>query len=101
MLEYDQRHVHNVGSAAEALAVCEKEQFEVAILDYMMPGMKGDELAITLKNRYPGLPIIMVTADAEKFNASGPLPEGVDILMGKPFQFDDLRQAVIKLVLKS
>ena len=101
MLEFDQRHVHSVGSAAEALVVCEKEQFDVVILDYLMPGMKGDELALMLKNRYPSLPIIMVTADAEKFNASGPPPEGVDILMGKPFQFDDLRQAVIKLVSKS
>lgn len=101
MLEFDQRHVHNVGSAAEALAVCEKEQFDVVILDYLMPVMKGDELAIVLKDRYPDLPIIMITADAEKFNPSGPPPEGVDMLMGKPFQFDNLRQAVIKLVLKN
>jgi CheY-like chemotaxis protein len=101
MLEFDQRHVHTVGSAAEALAVCEKEQFDVVILDYLMPVMKGDELAAMLKDRYPDLPVIMITADAEKFSASGPRPPGVDLLMGKPFQFDDLRQAVIKLVLKS
>jgi CheY-like chemotaxis protein len=101
MLEFDQRHVHTVGSAAEALAVCEKEQFDVVILDYLMPVMKGDELAAMLKDRYPDLPVIMITADAERFSASGPRPKGVDLLMGKPFQFDDLRQAVIKLVLKS
>jgi CheY-like chemotaxis protein len=101
MLEFDQRHVHSVGSGAEALAVCEKENFDVVILDYQMPVMKGDALAGALKERYPGLPIIMITADAEKLGASAPLRDPVDLLIGKPFQLDELRQAIAKVVLKN
>ena len=97
MLEFDQRHVHTVGGAAEALAVCEKASFDLVILDHLMPGMKGDALAILLKDRYPRLPIIMITADAEKLDASAPLPQGVDILLGKPFRFDELREAMEKV----
>ena len=101
MLEFDQRYVHSVGGGAEALAICEKEQFDVVILDYLMPVMKGDALAIALKERYPELPIIMITADADKLNPAAPRLPGVDLLMGKPFRFDELRAAVAKLVLKA
>ena len=101
MLEFDQRQVHSVGTGAEALDVCQKERFDVVILDYLMPVMKGDALAVSLKERYPDLPIIMITADAEKLDPSAPRPQGVDIIMGKPFRFDELREAVSKLVLKT
>jgi two-component system, OmpR family, response regulator ResD len=100
MLEFDQRYVHSVGSAAEALAISETEKFDVVILDYLMPVMKGDALAIALKNRYPALPIIMITADAEKLDTSERMPDGVDHLIGKPFQLAELREAVASLVLK-
>jgi len=100
MLEFDQRHVHSVSSAAEALAVCESEKFDIVFLDYLMPVMKGDALAIVLKDRYPDLPIIMITADAEKFSASESLPQGVDQLIGKPFQLAALREVFANLVLK-
>lgn len=97
MLEFDQRHVHSVDSAAEALAVCEQEKFDVVVLDYLMPVMKGDALAVVLRERYPDLPIVMITADAERFNASGALPHGVDYLIGKPFQLAELREAFANL----
>ena len=98
MLEFDQRYVHSVGSAAEALSVCEKEKFDIVILDYLMPVMKGDALAVALKQRHPTVPIIMITADAEKLETSAPLPEGVDRLIGKPFQFADLREALARVI---
>ena len=101
MLEFDKRQVHAVGSAAEALTVCQTESFDVVILDYLMPVMKGDALAVTLRERYPSLPIIMVTADAEKLDPTAPRPAGVDILMGKPFRLDQLREAVNKVISKS
>lgn len=100
MLEFDQYHVCAVNSAAEALSVCEKEKFDLVILDYLMPVMKGDALAVNLKNRYPDMPIIMITADPEKLDTSAPLPEAVDRLMGKPFQLVELREAVASVVLK-
>jgi CheY-like chemotaxis protein len=99
MLEFDKHSVHSAGSAAEALAMCEKEKFDVVLLDYLMPVMKGDALALAIKSRYPQLPIIMVTADAEKLDASA-LPQGVDHLIGKPFRLDQLREALAKVVSK-
>jgi two-component system response regulator FlrC len=100
MLEFDQRHVITATGAAEALSLCEKETFDLVILDYLMPGMRGDTLAITIKERHPNLPIIMITADADKMEALE-CPPAVDLLMGKPFQFTELREALNKLLVKA
>jgi len=101
MLEFDRHKVTAVGSAAEALKLCDTETFDLIVLDYIMPVMKGDKLAEALKGRFPNLPIIMITADAEKLDETAERPAGVDILMAKPFQLSDLRDAVNKLMVKA
>ena len=98
MLEFDQCRVRSVASGADALALCEKETFDLVILDYLMPAMKGDTLAIILKSVYPGLPILMITADAEKQDSVADLPPGVDLVMGKPFQLNELRDIVNRMM---
>lgn len=101
MLEYDQRKVEVATSALEAIAICEKESFDLVILDYMMPVMKGDKLAVLLKERFPQLPIIMITADAGRVESPEQKPRGVDLVVGKPFRLDELRDAVSKVLPKA
>ena len=101
MLEFDQRHVQCAGNGTEALALSEKQPFDIVLVDYLMPLMKGDVLAAKLKKLHPDLPIIMITADADKLDSSAQLPPAVDVLMGKPFQLDELREAVDRVLGKS
>jgi CheY-like chemotaxis protein len=101
MLEFDQRHVKAVSNGVDALAICEREAFDLIVLDYIMPGMKGDVLAVALKARHPSVPILMITADPEKLDSTTELPAGVDMIMGKPFQLTELRDAVSKALTKS
>ena len=101
MLEFDGFHVNISRSGAEAIALCEKETFDLIILDYLMPEMKGDEVAAALKARWPDMPIIMVTADAESIALRDEPPVGVDFLMEKPFQLAALREAVSKVLVKA
>src|SRR6266481_4602492 len=35
---------------------------DLVLLDYLMPGMKGDELAQKLRQQYPQLPLVVVSA---------------------------------------
>jgi CheY-like chemotaxis protein len=46
---------------SQALAMLEQGAFNLAILDYMMPGMNGLELAAHCRLRYPGLRILILT----------------------------------------
>jgi two-component system response regulator AtoC len=50
-------------SPAEALALFERESFDVALLDITMPGMDGLELLTCIKERSPQTECIMVTAN--------------------------------------
>lgn len=100
MLEVDGRQVALAGSGKEALALCDQQTFDLIIIDYLMPVMKGDKLALVIKERFPHKPIIMITADAEKLESLKENPPGVDLVIGKPFRLDDLREAVSRVLLK-
>lgn len=63
----------------EAIDLCEKQSFDVAILDIRMPQMDGIEAAKVLRTRFPHLKILMLTTfddqqyviDALKLGVSG------------------------------
>jgi CheY-like chemotaxis protein len=56
--------VLTAASGAEALSMlAEGLQAEVAVLDYLMPGMDGEELAVELRMRYPKLRLVAVSAN--------------------------------------
>jgi CheY-like chemotaxis protein len=38
---------------------------DLVLLDYMMPGMNGDDVAYKLKEKYPQLPVVLVSAIAQ------------------------------------
>src|SRR5215471_15403244 len=58
------RRGHNVQDAGEgesALALAERRQFDVAVIDMMMPGMSGLELLERLRAQHPESEVIMLT----------------------------------------
>jgi CheY-like chemotaxis protein len=61
-----------------------------------MPAMKGDELAMTIKARTPGQPVVLITAYAEMLKASRHPLTGVDFIISKPFLLENLREAINK-----
>ena len=98
VLAFDGFEVIAAGDAKEALAIFEPGKYDLVITDYTMPGMKGDELARTIKAKSPRQPVIMVTAHAEMLLATVPPLAGVDDVVSKPFQFEDLRAAIQKVL---
>jgi CheY-like chemotaxis protein len=54
--------VLTAGSGAEALEMLEGTDVDLVLLDYLMPGMNGDELASKLRKRRPNLRLIAVSA---------------------------------------
>ena len=97
MLQFDGHLVKTVGSAKEALAILDQEQFDLVITDFEMPAMKGDELAAAIKTRAPKQPVVMITAYAEMLKASGNPLTGVDMTISKPFLLENLREVIGKL----
>lgn len=52
-------------SADEALEMFAKQQIDVALLDYNMPGKNGVELAGELRKLHPAMPIALITANIQ------------------------------------
>ena len=96
MLTFDGHQVDTASSGKEALALFEKEKYDLVITDYAMPVMKGDELAMTIKARTPGQPVVLITAYAEMLKASHHPLTGVDFVISKPFLLENLQKAIYK-----
>ena len=96
LLALDGHNVSTASNGAEALAMYDRESFDLVITDYSMPVMKGDELAKNIMSRNPDQPIVMVSAFVEALTVSGDLPFGVDVLIAKPFRLEHLRSAMVK-----
>jgi two-component system, OmpR family, phosphate regulon response regulator OmpR len=76
-------------TAADARAKLEGLRFDLLILDVMMPGETGFELARDLRAS-SNVPIIMLTARDEKKDRIEGLTIGADDYVGKPFEPTEL-----------
>lgn len=75
---------------AEGLALAKSYDFDVIILDVMMPKMSGYELAKRLRSEKIRTPILMLTARDSVPDVVKGLDLGADDYMTKPFSFDEL-----------
>jgi CheY-like chemotaxis protein len=62
-------------------------------MDFAMPGMNGAEVARTIREQQPGLPIMFVTGYAESEQLEAALGADVPVLR-KPFSVAQLAAAV-------
>lgn len=70
-------------------------RFDLVITDYEMPHLKGDKMALRIKEAAATQPVIMVTAYEHK--ARGPHNPS-DVVLLKPFDIRDLETWVNRLV---
>ena len=95
LLELDDHTVTEAENGAGALDLFAKGQFDLVTTDLEMPVMKGNELAVRIKNLAPTQPILMVTAYEKELGDS---ENPVDCILNKPFALDSLRGAIAKLL---
>ena len=92
ILQIDGHLVDSASSGAQALALFQPGKFDLIITDFFMPTMTGEKLAAAIKTRSPSQPVVMLTAYPEKLSREN--PQTVDLLIGKPFEINALRDAV-------
>ena len=77
-------------SAETALEKLKIKPPSLIIVDNMMPGMGGMALLPLIKNNYPAIKIIMITAFSTVENAVTAMKGGADDYLAKPFRRDEL-----------
>jgi len=78
----------------EAIASAEKDLFDVALVDFQMPGMDGNQVLKVLKERHKYLEIIMLTGHATIESAVESTKLGAFKYLEKPYNFDRLVEAI-------
>lgn len=97
LLQIDEHQVTEATNGKEALALFQKDRFDLVITDYAMPEMAGNELAINIRKEAPLQPIIMITAYTRQLREND---SPVDAVLNKPFSFVDLRQIMARLLVE-
>ena len=85
-------------NSVAALALIEKENFDLVVTDYMMPGMTGIDLARAVRRIAPDTHVVLMTA-----YGNTPLQEttkflGLDGYVRKPFKLDRIQEIVKQAV---
>ncbi|RIK75902.1 MAG: sigma-54-dependent Fis family transcriptional regulator [Planctomycetota bacterium] len=88
--------VHEAASGEEALAEAERRAFDVAILDYAMPGLTGLEVLERLKARAPECEIVMLTGEGTIEVAVEAMKLGAREFLAKPISLRELDRLVRK-----
>jgi CheY-like chemotaxis protein len=67
----------------------------VAVFDYAMPGMRGDELATALAQSGVSIPVLLCTGNASEIRSN---PSLVREVLEKPVTSDTLVQALLRVL---
>ena len=97
-LEDESYAVDVAHDGSEGYRTAVADEYDVIILDIMLPGMNGYEVCRALRNDGNKTPILMLTArDAERDIVEG-LDTGADDYLAKPFSFDVLLARIRSLL---
>ncbi|HKJ24511.1 MAG TPA: response regulator, partial [Myxococcota bacterium] len=80
------------GREALALAAQRTEPFDLVVTDVVMPHLSGTELARRLRDRFPGIRVVMISGNADPTGALD--PSLADAFVSKPFRREELLRAV-------
>jgi len=99
-LSYHNYIVVGVEDGEKALKKCAEEDFDIIILDLMMPVMSGYEFCEIIRSdeRYSDIPIIIVTAKGTTEDLVYGFSIGADDYISKPFNKDELISRVNSLL---
>src|SRR6058998_2650724 len=88
--------IRAVDSAEAALRLLEQEEFFMIITDARLNGMSGYEFLGQLKQRWPNVPVLMITAFATPKLAVEAIKAGAIDYLAKPFAPEELLHAVAR-----
>ena len=98
MLKKEGFEVSSAANGREALQILQSNKIAVVITDLKMPDMDGMELLTHISERYPEIPVVMITAHGTVATAVEALKKGALDYITKPFELDDLKNIICKAI---
>jgi PAS domain S-box-containing protein len=91
-LEEQGYRVHEASNGREGLAALERELPDLVVLDFIMPGLSGADVARRILDKRPHQPILFVSGYSETEAVKRTAPDAP--LLAKPFRAEALQKAV-------
>ena len=99
MLEVFDFSSQRASDGEEALSLLNQEGFSLLITDLRMPKMTGLELLKTVKDKYPKLPVVVITGYSTEATEQELLTAKADGFLNKPFRMNDIESVLRKFSL--
>jgi CheY-like chemotaxis protein len=96
ILEHSEWEVEAARSGYRAISMLAERTYDLILLDVMMPGLSGLETIDLLKELQPNVPIVIITARAERDVCQRALNQGALDVVQKPVTATNLLSVVNK-----
>src|SRR5215213_1844977 len=100
-LELEGYAVSSATDGQEALRAVEQENFDLIILDVMLPEVDGITVTETIRVQNNQVPILILSANNTSADRVLGLKKGADDYLTKPFNLEELLLRVQKLIYKN
>jgi len=97
ILKHDYQYVR-AKNGQEAIDLAEKGGIDMILMDIKMPVMDGLEATAKIKEKYPDLPIVALTANAFDSDRQQALRAGCDDFLAKPVSSENCLKAIEKFI---
>jgi len=93
-LEIRGMKVVTVSCGEQAVAVVDKQRFDVAVIDLSMPGIDGIETLKQIKAKKPDIEVLMLTGHATVAGGIEAMKQGASDFLQKPVEMDELLEKI-------
>ena len=76
----------------------ETNQYDLLITDVGMPGMSGYQLIESIKGKYPGMKIAVLTGWGDTFTSEQKMESGVGSVIEKPIGLDQIKDLIREVI---
>ena len=86
--------VASVGDGGEAVAACDTYEPQVVLMDYRLPAMDGVQATAAVKEAYPDVAVVCLTASANAREIEALYEAGATACLTKDQELDEIVDAV-------
>ncbi|WP_374528010.1 response regulator transcription factor [Acinetobacter sp.] len=101
LLQLHDYQVEWVNNGLDALKLLQQQSFDVVLLDLGLPMMDGMQVLAKIRQSFPSLPVLIISARDQVQNRVDGLNQGADDYLVKPYEFVELLARMQALLRRS
>lgn len=99
MIDYMGHTCRKASGGRVALEILEQEEFDLVVTDLGMPEVGGWEVAQFCRNKYPRMPVILISGWGAQLDGEDAL-QRVNAVLAKPFRMEEFEETISSVMSK-